>query len=313
MAQEKGYRPQALDDLKGQPKIQKLLRVYIKAAQMKNTTLEHTLITAGSGQGKITTAYIIANEMGKDLKAYSATAISDCDDMAEILLNLAEGDILFIDEIQKMPKKVQQMMYTAMEQFVADVNTDGFPSRVPLDSFTLIGCTDQPGQLTDAMRNRFPIQLKLSAYSTNAMTDIVLQAADGMDIKIDNTCASIIAAASRGVPRNANSYLRRINDFALVINNGKITEELIDEAFDIMSMNRYGLNSDDMRYLTYLCESTKAVGIDTISLSIGMDKTSIENTIEPYLLQEKMIYRSARGRVISDFGRQIVKESANIR
>lgn len=309
LAQEKGFRPKTLDDLKGQPRIQRQLRVYIKAAQIKHDTLDHVLITGPSGCGKSTCAGIIANEMGKPMKAYSGPAIGGTDDMAEILLGIQEGDIVFIDEAHRLNKKVQEMLFFALENFQADISVDGAPQRIELPHFTCIASTNLYGSLVDAFLNRFPIQLKLESYDQDSMTDIVAQAAKALGIDIDEECAAMVAATTRGIPRNANSYLRRVYDFAIVTNDGTIDRGVVEEAFDFMGINRYGLNIDDMAYLRYLSKNAKASGLSTIALSTGLDEDVIEQKIEPYLLQKQMIFKTPRGRVISDKGRQVVRES----
>lgn len=308
MASEKGYRPQTLNDLNGQPKIKKMLSVYIKAAQIKNECLDHVIVTGPSGSGKSTTAGIIANELGKKFKAYSGPTISDVNDMSEIILGIDEGDVIFIDEVHRLSRKVQEMLYFAMEQFEADVIIDGTPQRIQVPHFTLIAATNLYGGLEDAMLNRFPIQLKLAAYDDDTMAIIVKQICVNKNIKIDDESARMIGGCTRGVPRNANSYVRRVNDFALVVNDGVITPDVVREAFDFMDINEYGLNRDDMAYLKCLCAQTKAVGIDTLSVTLGVDKTTIETKIEPYMMQKGYVHKTPRGRIIDDSARQIVKQ-----
>lgn len=306
MANEKGYRPSTLDELSTQPKIQKMLRIYIQAARIKHDTLDHVIITGPSGCGKSTTAYIIANELGTKLKVYSGPAIKDQDDLTEILTGISQGDVIFIDEIHRINKKCQELLYFAMEQFEADVNIDGCLQRIPLPHFTLIGATNLYGGLNDAMLNRFPIQLKLAPYSNDAMSVIVSKAFNALNVDITPSAAKMVAGCTRGVPRNANSYVRRIHDVALVMNDGKVDEEVVRTAFDLMDINEYGLNGDDMRYLRILGHNTKAVGVDAIALMMNTDKATVETKIEPYLLQQGFIHKTPRGRILSEKGREIL-------
>lgn len=307
MAIEKGYRPARLADLEGQPKVQKMLGIYIQAAKLKGECLDHVLISAPSGIGKTTTAKIIANELDKPYKAYSGPSICDIADISEILLNINEGDILFIDEIHALKKKLQEMLYFAMEQYEADVVFDGTVQHISIPHFTLIGATNISGTLNDAMVNRFPIQIKLTPYSDESMVKIVENICASTDIAIDAISAEIIAGTTRGVPRNANSHVRRIHDYATVVNNGKITPDVVMEALEFMEINRYGLNRDDMAYLKCLVGQKKPVGVNTIALIMGTDKVTVETKIEPYLLRKGYIQKAPKGRILSSLGKEVMK------
>lgn len=304
----KNYRPQTFDDYIGQDKAKKMLKVYIQAAKMRGECLDHVLLSAGSGFGKTTFAQIIANESGCNLKVYSCPAIKTVDDVKDILLKVEEGDMILFDEVQSLKKKIQEVVFLAMEQYIVDSDIEGIPQRVNIPHFTLIACTTELGGLELPMRNRFQIHIQLHNYDKKDMTTIVKQAYTAMNISISDKCAKLIAACCRGVPRIANSYVRRIQDFALVMNNGEITPEIILEAFDFMDINKYGLNKIDMDYLTYLSNVRKSVGVDTIAVALGTDKLSLESTVEPYLLNEGYITKGARGRIITQKGIDIIKE-----
>lgn len=308
MAQEFGFRPKTIADLNGQPKIQKMLEIYIKAAQIKGECFPHTIITGHSGCGKSTVAMIIANELGNQYKAYSGPSINDIKVVDQILMNIKENDVIFIDEIHRLGRRLQEALYFAMEQFQADVTVDGVTSRIDLPHFTLIAATNLYGGLNDALLNRFPIQLKLAAYNEDSMTAIVKRICKEKDIVIDNESANVIAATTRGIPRNANSYVARVYDYALVMNDGVIDMNVVHDALDIMGINRYGLNQDDMDYMNFLNSNTRAVGVDTICLTLGMDKETVQTKIEPYLLSKCYIQKQPRGRVITDLGRSMMEE-----
>lgn len=309
MAVEKAYRPTTLADFSGQEKVKKMLTIYIKAAKLKNEPLDSVLISGPSGTGKTTAANIIANEMGKPMKTYSGPAIKTVQDMVDILSSIQEeGEILFIDEIHALNKKVQEQLYFAIEQFVVDVNIDGESIRQELPHFTLIGATTSLGGLEEPCRNRFPIKVELQPYDSDSMMNIVKRSYQAMKIDIDDECAKMIGDCSRGVPRIANSYVRRVYDVALVMNDGKIDKEVVESAFDLMDINKYGLTHSDMVYLEYLASARKAVGVDTLSTALGTDRVSLESTIEPYLITKKLIIKGARGRSITQKGINIVKE-----
>jgi Holliday junction DNA helicase RuvB len=304
MASEFGFRPCKIEDLKGQPKVQKMLRIYIKAAQIKKESFPHTIITGQSGCGKTATANVIAHELGYGFKAFSGPAINDKKVIDEILLNLKENDVLFIDEIHRISQRLQESLYFAMEQFQADVVVDGVATRVSLPHFTLIAATNLYGGLNDALLNRFPIQIKLAAYSKTDMASIVEKICQEKKIKIDEESIYKIAATTRGIPRNANSYVARVYDFALVMNDGVINPEIVDEALYVMGINKF----DDMDYMNFLNSNTHAVGVDTICLTLGMDKDTVQTKIEPYLLSKGYIQKQPRGRVITDLGRSMMEE-----
>lgn len=303
----KNFRPTTFDEYIGQEKAKKMLKVYIKAAKIKNECLDHVLLSAESGFGKTTFAQIIANESNCRLKVYSCPAIKTVDDVKDILLSVEEGDMLLFDEVQSLKKRVQEIVFLAMEQYVVDSEIDGIPQRVNIPHFTLIACTTELGGLELPMRNRFQIHIQLHSYDSNSMTVIVKNAYKAMNVDIDENCAKLIAGCCRGVPRIANNYVRRIYDFALVMNDGIIDEDLIREAFDFMDINEYGLNKMDMDYLVYLFKIRKAVGVDTIATALGTDKLSLESAVEPYLISKGYIIKGARGRSITQEGVNLVE------
>lgn len=308
MTAEKGYRPTTLDELSGQERAKKMLKIYIKAAQIKNECLDHVLISGPSGCGKTTIANIVAHEMGKEAKVYSCPAIKTVQDLTDILCNIQEGDVIFFDEIHSLKTKVQEALYFTLEQFVVDVNLDGESIRQPVPHFTLIGATTSLGGLELPCRNRFPIQVELNNYDSDSMMNIVKCAYKAMKVAISDRCARMIGDASRSTPRIANSYVRRVYDFALVMNDGEITEDVVLDSFEILGINKYGMNQMDMAYLRYLADARKAVGVDTLATALGTDRKSLEEVTEPYLISLSVVSKGARGRTITQKGLDIVKE-----
>ena len=305
---EKNFRPTAFDDLKGQEKAKKILKIAIKAAEIKDECLDHVLLSGKSGCGKTTLANIIANESGQKLKCYSGPGIKKLDDLLDILTNIQENDAIYIDEAHSVNKKLQEILYFAMEQFVVDTNIDGEPMRMPIPHFTLIASTTELGGLEEPCRNRFPIQVKLVPYTEDQMLDIVHSVFKSMHVGIDIECAKTIANISRGVPRNVNSYCRRVYDVALVTNDGKITQEVVGDTLDLLDINKYGLNSMDMEYLNHLYQARKTVGIDSIALALGTDKKSIEEVLEPFIFKAGFATKGPRGRKITQKGVNVVQE-----
>jgi Holliday junction DNA helicase RuvB len=305
--EEKSFRPQYLKDYQGQEKVKKLVTVYIQAAKMRNETLDHVLITGSAGCGKSTIAGIIANEMGGEYIGFSAMTLKKKDDMYNMFGQIQEGTVILLDEIQALSKKLQEMLYTAMENFYYDyVSEDVYSERIQLPHFTLVGITNEIGELTEPLKNRFPIQLFLAPYSSSDMGNIVKNSCNKMDLKITDEAANLIGQASRGVPRVCNALLRRVSDFGLLFNDGLLDLNTVKTAFEVMDVNQFGLNSQDMSYLRLLHGAHKAVGVDTIALSINLDKKTVENVVEPYLLQKQYIFKTPRGRVITESGKKIL-------
>ena len=303
MAVENNFRPTSFDDFQGQEKAKKLLKIYIKAAQIKNECLDHILITAASGQGKSTIAGIIASEMGKELHVVSGPALKRNEQVVDFLLSVQPRDVILLDEIHSIPKKLQETIFLAMEQFIVDANDEnGILTRISIPKFTLIGATTDVGELLEPMKNRFPINIALRPYEEEHMANIVMRGFNAINVNTSYECALMIGKCGRGVPRKVNNYARRIYDYALVINEGKITPEIVKEAFDFMEINPYGLTASDVDYLEYLFKARKPVGIDNLALALGTKKNNLINDIEPYLMQEEYIIRTPKGRKITEKG-----------
>ena len=229
------------------------------------------------------------------------------EDVIDILLNVDEKSILFLEECHRLPKKLQEIVFLAMEQFYVDVMEDGEPLRYYLPRFTTICATNEVGGLAEPMRNRFMIQVNLAPYSSSDMIDIVNNNFDAMNVEITKDCADLIAGCSRNVPRNANAFCRRVYDVALVTNEGKVTEEVVYDTMDLMDINEYGLNSTDMRYLQLLYDNRKSTGLETIALALGTDKKSIESVVEPFLFKGGFASKGPRGRKITQKGVEVVE------
>ena len=302
---EKTIRPSTLEDYKGQEQIKKGLSLYIKAAKIRQTTLDHTIIFGASGLGKTTLANIIANEMGAPFRSVDAPTIKTVEDMVSILQLLVDGEILFIDEIHRLPKKIEEILYFAMEDFEIRVklkDNDFITEKLP--KFTLIGATTTNGMISEPLRNRFNISLELIPYEKNTLTDIIIRSAKILNTQIDEECARSIAQRSRGIPRIANGFLRRASDIALIINNNIIDEEVVKETFELLNIDEIGLTRQDRKYLFTLMKQFNCgpVGIDTLSSAMNDDKKTLEETVEPYLIQIGFLCRTARGRLLTKKG-----------
>lgn len=304
------FRPSCLNDYQGQDKIKKALSFYIKSAKMRLDCLDHVIIYGNSGLGKTTLANIIANEMDAHLVSVSAPSIKTVQEMADILMNLERHSILFIDEIHRLPKKIEEVLYFAMEDFMIETEIEGTKERIEMSPFTLIGATTMMGMLSEPLRNRFQITLELTPYKKENLVDIIKYSIHKMGGEIDDLCALSIAKRSRGIPRIANGFVRRIRDFAVVMNEGKINEEVINETFDFLEIDENGLTAQDKRYLTTMVKKfgRKAVGIDTICSILNDDKKTIETVVEPYLIQNGYIVKTPRGRVVVEEGIKLVKK-----
>lgn len=300
---EYGLRPHRLDEYIGQEKAKGNLDIYIKAALERKEALDHVLLYGPPGLGKTTLAGIIANEMGVNIRITSGPAIEKAGDLAAILTNLSEHDILFIDEIHRMSRTVEEILYPAMEDYSIDIIIGKGPAaksiRIDLPKFTLIGATTRAGLLTAPLRDRFGVLLRLELYSTDELTKIVERSAGLLDVVIDHEGAAEIASRSRGTPRIANRFLKRVRDFAQVKANGVITYEVADMALKQMEVDELGLDSIDSRMLHAMIESFGGgpVGLDTLAATIGEEANTIEDVYEPYLLQLGFISRTPRGRI----------------
>lgn len=300
---EYGLRPRRLDEYVGQDKVKANLEIYIQAAKERKEALDHVLLYGPPGLGKTTLAGIIANEMGVNIRITSGPAIEKAGDLAAILTNLSEHDILFIDEIHRMSRTVEEILYPAMEDYALDIIIGKGPAaksiRIDLPKFTLIGATTRTGLLTAPLRDRFGVISRLELYSTEDLQKIVMRSAGLLNVEMDSDGAAEIASRSRGTPRIANRFLKRVRDYAQVKYDSKVTWKVADEALRLMEVDELGLDTIDRRMLTAMIESFGGgpVGLDTIAATISEDSTTIEDVYEPYLLQLGFIARTPRGRV----------------
>lgn len=300
---EYGLRPRRLDEYIGQDRVKENLKIYIQAAMERKEALDHVLLYGPPGLGKTTLAGIIANEMGVNIRITSGPAIEKAGDLAAILTNLSEHDILFIDEIHRMSRTVEEILYPAMEDYALDIIIGKGPAaksiRIDLPKFTLIGATTRTGLLTAPLRDRFGVISRLELYSTKDLQKIVMRSAGLLGVEMDEDGAAEIASRSRGTPRIANRFLKRVRDYAQVKYNNKVTWKIADEALRLMEVDELGLDTIDRRMLTTMIESFRGgpVGLDTIAATINEDATTIEDVYEPYLLQLGFIARTPRGRV----------------
>lgn len=300
---EQSLRPQNLKQYIGQDKVKANLSVYIEAARMREETLDHVLLYGPPGLGKTTLAVIIANEMGVNIRTTSGPAIERPGDLAAILSALEPGDVLFIDEIHRLPRVVEEVLYPAMEDFCLDIVVGKGPEarsiRIDLPPFTLVGATTRAGSLSAPLRDRFGVLSRLEYYTELHLTDIVLRTAQIMDTKMDDQAAGEIARRSRGTPRIANRLLRRVRDFAQVRGDGTITTELAEYALELMQVDRLGLDHIDHKLLKGIIEKFRGgpVGLETIAATIGEEAHTIEDVYEPYLLQVGFLQRTPRGRI----------------
>ena len=304
---EGSLRPRSLDEYIGQDKIKKTLRVYIDAAKQRKDPLDHVLLYGPPGLGKTTLSGIIANEMGVNMKVTSGPAIEKPGDMASILNNLQEGDVLFVDEIHRLNRQVEEVLYPAMEDYVIDIligkGASARSIRLDLPKFTLIGATTRAGLLSAPLRDRFGVVQHLEFYNQKELKTIVLRSSDVLGVQIDADGASEIARRSRGTPRLANRLLKRVRDFAQVQYDGRITYDVAVFALNLLEVDQYGLDKIDRRILKTLILNFQGgpVGLETLAAAIGEDSGTIEDVYEPYLLQNGFLNRTPRGRVATPF------------
>ncbi len=303
---DKSIRPETLDEYVGQEKIKENLRVFIEAAKMRNEPLDHVLLYGPPGLGKTTLAHIIAHEMGANIKTATGPSIEKSGDLAAILSTLEPGDVLFIDEIHRMPSFVEEILYSAMEDFTINVviGTDGKSRSINIDlpPFTLVGATTRAGDLSSPLRDRFGIVNKLEYYTDQELGDIVKRTSNVLDMHITDEAAVELAKRSRKTPRIANRLFKRVRDFALVLGDGEITLDITMDALKRLNVDTYGLDNIDIEYLEALINKFNGgpVGVETISTAIGEEITTIEDVVEPFLLQEGFIKRTRSGRVATE-------------
>ncbi len=302
---ENNLRPKWLSEYIGQEKVKNQLDIYIKAAKQRHEPLDHTLLYGPPGLGKTTLANIIGNEMGVNVKITSGPAIERQGDLASILTNLSEGDVLFIDEIHRLNRSIEEILYPAMEDFAIDIIIGKGPTarsvRLDLPKFTLIGATTRAGLLTSPLRDRFGVILNLELYGIDDLIKIVNRSAGILNVQIDKSGSTEIGRRSRGTPRIANRLLKRVRDYAQVLENGYINSQISNDALNLMEIDDLGLDRTDRKILLTMIESfpNRPVGLDTLAVTTGEDKNTLEDVYEPYLIRIGFINRTQRGRLVT--------------
>ena len=299
-------RPESISEYIGQEDVKENIRVFVEAAKMRNEPLDHVLLYGPPGLGKTTLAFIIAHELGTNIKTASGPSIEKSGDLAAILSSLEPGDVLFIDEIHRMPRYIEEILYPAMEDFSLDiiVGSEGNSRNIKIDlpPFTLVGATTRVGDLSAPLRDRFGITSKLQFYTVEELTDIIKRTARVLDVEIEEEAARELAKRSRGTPRIANRLFKRVRDFALVKGNGTVDLAITEDALERLKVDKMGLDNTDHELLLAVIEKFGGgpVGIEALSSSIGEEVTTIEDVYEPYLLQTGLLKRTSRGRIATD-------------
>ena len=302
---EVSLRPKTFEDYIGQEKVKEMLKVYIDAAKGRGDSLDHVLLYGPPGLGKTTLSGIIANEMGVNFRVTSGPAIEKQGDLAAILTNLAPGDVLFIDEIHRLSRSIEEILYPAMEDYVLDIIIGKGPAarsiRVPLPKFTLVGATTRAGQLTTPLRDRFGVLLRLELYNADELATIIKRSASLLEVEIDNEGAHEIASRSRGTPRIANRLLKRVRDYAQVKGDGRITLEIAKTALKALEIDELGLDNIDRKLLETIIKfyGGGPVGLETLAATIGEEAITIEDVYEPYLMQIGFLSRTPKGRCVT--------------